>query len=741
MTEGAFAGARVIDFDTDVAGALACMLVADHGAEMIRVEPPGRRHDDAGWLCWNRNKQRLLLDPSAPRDRDQLHALLASAHAAVFDRAPGELEALGLDAARLTPAHPALLHVWLPPYGEGPEWAGLAGDDALLWAVSGNAFRQFSWDDVPVWMVTRQAQYAHGLLAADALAAALFEQTRSGGGQSIVVTGLAAMAAVQAGNVVPTGQVPKLPDRGARGRIPNYRLYRCADGEWLFLAGLMEPHFRAAVRAIGVEELWTLPGVDGKFANVMAPGVAFPVNRLLEARFAEKSRADWLAALRAAGVPAAPVGTRDAWFASEAVAANRLRVELAHPRRGAVAIPGVFAKLGATPASVRHLERDVRLEELALEPRSAPPGDAPTGHGPLAGIVVLDLGVIIAGTYAGAILADLGAEVIKVEPLEGDPFRPFGIGFVGFNRGKRSVSLDLKRPVGLEAFYQLVRRADVVCDNYRRGVLERLRLDYETLRAIQPRIVSASVTAYGSAGPFASDPGFDPLLQAQSGLMAAQGGDDEPVFHQVAVHDTASALLLAFAIVAALRARERTGLGQRVETSLAAQSLLLQSGELVQVAGRTPPPTGGRDFAGPSRERRLQRCADGWIAVACSTDAQVAALASAGDFEPDRLAVLPRGEALTRLRARRIPAVPALRHEEIYAFAPFQPASFYATFDQPGFGSVTAAASYARFSRTPSGFARRAPSLGEHSREVLREAGFDDARIEALAASGALRLG
>jgi crotonobetainyl-CoA:carnitine CoA-transferase CaiB-like acyl-CoA transferase len=737
MTDGAFAGVRVIDFDTDVAGALACMLLADHGAEVIRVEPPGRTRDDPGWLCWNRNKQRLLLDPGA--DRARLDALLASAHAAVFDAPPRGLEALGLDSARLTSAHPALLHLWLPPYGDGDEWAGLPADDALLWAVSGNAFRQFSWDDVPVWMVTRQAQYAHGLLAADALAAALFEQARSGRGQSVVVTGLQAMAAVQAGNAVQPGRVPKLPDRGARGRIPNYRLYRCADGEWLFLAGLMEAHFRAAVRAIGLEALWSLPGVEGKFANVMAPGVAFPVNRLLEARFAEKSRADWLAALRAAGVPAAPVGTREAWFASDAVRANGLRVELEHTRLGTVALPGVSASLAATPGSVRHLEREVRYEDLALAPlrARAAAAAAPAARGPLAGIVVLDLGVIIAGTYAGAILADLGAEVIKVEPLEGDPFRPFGIGFVGWNRGKRGVALDLKRPEALAAFYALVRRADVVCDNYRRGVLERLKLDYDTLRAINPRIVSASVTAYGSAGPFAADPGFDPLLQAQGGLMAAQGGDDEPVFHQVAVHDTASAMVAAFAIVAALFARERSGVGQRVETSLAAQSLLLQSGELVEFRGRAPAPRGVRDFAGPSAARRFYRCSDGWIAIACASEAHEAALAAASD----RLAILSRDAALSRLRGLGIPAVPALRHEEIYDHAALRPASFYETFEQPGFGSVTAAASYARFSRTPTRFPRRAPTLGEHSRELLREAGLDDAQIDALAASGALRLG
>jgi crotonobetainyl-CoA:carnitine CoA-transferase CaiB-like acyl-CoA transferase len=129
------------------------------------------------------------------------------------------------------------------------------------------------------------------------------------------------------------------------------------------------------------------------------------------------------------------------------------------------------------------------------------------------------------------------------------------------------------------------------------------------------------------------------------------------------------------------------------------------------------------------------------VAIACGTDAHEVALAAAADLAPGPLAALPRDAALARLREIGIPALPALRHEEIYDYAPLRPASFYQTFEQPGFGSVTAAASFARFSRTPSGFARRAPIVGEHSREVLREAGLDDARIDALAASGALRLG
>ncbi len=763
MPDGAFAGVRILDASDGVAGALATMLAADLGADVVRLEPPGggALRADPGYACWNRNKRVVEVDLASADGRAAVRALVATADAAVFDAPPGAVAKLGLDATTFRSAHPGLVHLWMPPYGDGPEWADLPDAEGLLWAVSSNAFRQFSWEDVPVWLVTPQDRYAHGLLGAVALAAALLGRARSARADAVTVTGLAAMAAIQGGHVAKTGEVEKLPPRGARGRIPNYRLYRCADGEWLFLAGLMEAHFRAAVRALDLEELWSLPGVDGKFANVMAPGVARPVNLRLEARFAEKSRADWLAALRSHGVPAAPVGERAGWFASETVAAIGMREELDCPERGRVSLPGVPVRLSATPGSVRHLARRTSLDEVlraapARAHTAAP--DAAT-RAPLAGVRVLDLGVIIAGTYAATFLADLGADVIKVEPLEGDPFRPFGLGFVGFNRGKRSLALDLKHPDGLATFHDLGARADVVCDNYRRGVLERLRIDFDSLRARNPRIVSASVTAYGAGGPLADDPGFDPLLQAQGGIMVAQGGDDEPVFHQVAVHDTASALLLAFGIVAALFARERTGDGQRVETSLAAQSVLLQSGELTLYAGRPAAAKGGRDCPGISALRRLYRCADGWLALASTTAAQASALraeldlASADDADAlaaprdsalsreitAALAALPRDATVARLRGRGVPCIPALEHAEIYTSPLHRPGDAFVAFEQPGFGSVTAARTFAHFEHSPTGLERRAPRLGEHSAEILAEHGFTPERIARLRATGALR--
>src|SRR5437667_96356 len=194
--------------------------------------------------------------------------------------------------------------------------------------------------------------------------------------------------------------------------------------------------------------------------------------------------------------------------------------------------------------------------------------------GPLDGIAVVDLTSYIAGSYAGMMLADMGARVTKVEALAGDSFRELP-GFYGWNRGKRSIAVDLKTPAGCQIVEQLAARSDVFMENMRPGVADRLGVGYERLHALNPRLVYSSVTAFGSTGPYADRPGFDPLLQAMSGAMALQGFGGPPQYLRIAVTDYYAASLAAQAILAALFVRERTGKGQRVETSLLHASLAL----------------------------------------------------------------------------------------------------------------------------------------------------------------------
>ena len=370
---------------------------------------------------------------------------------------------------------------------------------------------------------------------------------------------------------------------------------------------------------------------------------------------------------------------------------------------------------------------------------------------------MLDLGSVIAGTYAATILANFGAEVVKVESQDGDPFRN-SMGFVNYNRGKRGLGIDLKTENGRSTFLELARQADIVVDNYRLGVRTRLGVDYAALAQVNPRIVSCSINTYGARGIDAHLPGFDALLQARSGLMWAQGGDaGEPVFHAIAVNDVATAAMGAFAMIAALHAREQTGKGQDTETSLAAQSALYQSGDLTWYAGRPPMTRGGRDCVGLSALERFHRCTDGWLTLACATEDQFEALARTLG-QPEWLARWPAGASLTEQRdgalaeeiaialAGRsrdatadllidagVPSAPVMRSDEAHRTEWFWQNGLYELRFHPAEGELITGRGFADFDGEALRFERLHPELGEHGVEVLQEYGVPRERIVELA--------
>jgi crotonobetainyl-CoA:carnitine CoA-transferase CaiB-like acyl-CoA transferase len=214
---------------------------------------------------------------------------------------------------------------------------------------------------------------------------------------------------------------------------------------------------------------------------------------------------------------------------------------------------------------------------------------------------VVDLASFIAGPVISRHLAMLGAEVVKVEPPTGDPFRAIGPLFCSWNQGKRSIAIDLQAEDGRRLMHRLVERADVVVENFRPGVAERLGASASALRAVNPDVVLLSSPGYGADASMADEPAFDPLLQALGGIMASQGGEGEPVFLTVAIHDVVTPLLGAFGIVSALYDRLRTGDTHHVHTSLAHTTVAVQAAEFTRYAGAPPPPLGGFDHGEDGR--------------------------------------------------------------------------------------------------------------------------------------------
>jgi crotonobetainyl-CoA:carnitine CoA-transferase CaiB-like acyl-CoA transferase len=762
---GPYHDLRVLDASTGVAGAMATMFLADYGADVVKIEPVqrGPLEGDPGWLCWDRNKVLTSFDPAGRHGRGELRRLLAASDVAVFDRVPGQLEADGWDGATLTAAHPNLVHSWLPPYGTSGRWSQLPSDPLLLAAAAGVCDYQQALADVPVAPVVPILAYAHGALGATAIAAALLERRRSGQGQAVTVTGLHAVAAMHA-CVMSRAPGQIVPRRKGGFGIPNYRVYRCRDGQWLYLGTLVQPFFLTALEVLGLLEVMVMPGIDGEFTNVMNPELNDQVEARLEQRFAERDRADWLHALDAAGVPTAPVCSRAEWFDSETVALNGIRVGLDHKKLGRVDLPGLPVSLSATPGAIRHLPDDDHRfpsgnlwndERAAIGPPSGSAPAAGLGAGfprTLEGVRVVDASSFIAGTFGPALLADYGADVLKVEPPEGDPYRVFALGFLAVNQGKRGVQLDLKDPGDRQAYLELVAQADVVVDNLRPAAAARLGIASADLHATNPRLVHCSVSAFGTKGAWATRRGFDPLVQALSGMLHAQGGDDAPMIATMPVHDIGAGTVAAFGALAALYARDHTGQGQVVQTSLASVSVMLQSGEFVAYRGRSPSSIGGRDFAGPRAGHRLYQCQNGWIGVAASTAVQMAGLLRAlGLLESvngvpgaellaaegtgtlasqiaDMLAPLLTEEALDYLSAEGVPASRVLTRAETLDDPWLEANRFFHDVADPVFGRCRVVRSYAEWSRSGVSAPKpdtSAPTLGQHTGEVLAEMGIE----------------
>jgi crotonobetainyl-CoA:carnitine CoA-transferase CaiB-like acyl-CoA transferase len=388
-----------------------------------------------------------------------------------------------------------------------------------------------------------------------------------------------------------------------------------------------------------------------------------------------------------------------------------------------------------------------------------------TGRAALEGIRVLDVTQVMAGPFCAMQLCDMGADVIKVEPPGGDSTRRMAgargtdsAGFNAVNRGKRGIVLDLKASGGQQAFKRLVGRTDIVIENYRPGVMRTFGLDYASLAEAHPSLIYASISGYGQTGPSASKGGFDLIAQGVSGLMSVTGEPGRPpVKVGVPLTDLGAALFAVSAILAALHYRHRTGRGQYIDTSLVEAGIALSVWESAQyfAEGVTPEPLGSahRMFA----PYQAIRCADGYITLGAANDrlfqwtcellghpewAQDPAYANDTLRVRNRAALVGQIEAITVLQTRDywlaqfdaagIPCGPINNYAEAFADPQVQSREMVVDVDHPTLGRLRMAGAPVKMSETPPRANRRAPVLGEHTREVLREVGYSDEDIAAL---------
>jgi crotonobetainyl-CoA:carnitine CoA-transferase CaiB-like acyl-CoA transferase len=393
---------------------------------------------------------------------------------------------------------------------------------------------------------------------------------------------------------------------------------------------------------------------------------------------------------------------------------------------------------------------------------------------PLAGVRILELDQIIAGCYGGLVLSDLGAEVIKIETPGGDlgripsvaPYNGQSALFLTFNRNKRSIAIDLKSDGGLKVFHDLVATADVVIDNFRPGVLERLKIDYATLKAIKPDIIQCSVTGFGATGEYKDNPALDIIIQSIAGYLAITGEPGRPpVRTGIPLADLCGGIFSSQAILAALFDRERSGAGRHIELSMfdGMLSLLTYTATMWLTKGELPEPPGSAHMY--SVPWQAFECADGHIVVATRQEVfwtrlcdalEAPELAADPRFanNPERVAnratlvpiledILARrtvGEWMERFRKDDIPAAPVNNLDGVFAEPPVAERDMIVEYDHPQVGKVRLPGNPIKMSGMEGTISRPAPMLGEHTDEVLSGLlGLDAPAIAALRAAGAVK--
>ncbi len=720
---GVLEGIRVIDFGQYIAGPMAAMLLGDHGADVIRVDPPGGpRWNTPANATWNRNKRSIVLDLKQDADRETARQLIAGADVVIENFRPGVMDRLGVGATAMTTANPRLVYCSLPGFGTDDPRAQVKAWEGVVGAATG-AYRPGGHgdDDIqgrPVYTVIPYGSAYAAFLCAVTVAMALNARSRSGLGQRVEIPLFdATFTVVGARGLLVNGKSEKEPEFNWSRQLP------CKDGRWLMYVA-NNKKFGAFIESIGMDK-W-------RDAKLPAKELAQKFDDVMRAR----TGTEWEDIIAEIGSEGVICHSSAEWLQHPQALQSKIIADYDDPELGRFRGPGINTRLSTTPGAVRlprpktdahHAEI---LHELAAR-KSAPSTDgSEVLHSALQGMKVIDLCIVLAGPTCGRTLAEFGADVIKID----SPHRSTVLRHNDINRAKRSVLIDLKTKEGLEIFWKLVDQADVVLQNFRSGVAEQLGIDYERVRARRPNIVYGSMNTFGHIGPYAGRPGHEQIGQAVSG-MQVRYGSGKPATAPFAANDYGTGLMACYGVALALLHRRRTGQGQFVDSALAYTATMLQSALLQSYPGKQWDEPHGQDATGSGPLNRLYQASDGWLFLAARGNelAQCAGLADlTGKKDADLELVLEERmrsrnvaewvEALTQAGIGAHRVVPSL--VQLMTDPLVQARGLAVTRDHEGFGPITTTAPGVKLSRTPMAIGRPAAKPGSDIASVLADIGM-----------------
>lgn len=671
-------GLKVVDFSRMLSGPLSTMVMGDLGAHVIRVEDiegtdttrhnhPFIKGESHYFLSINRNKESIAIDLKAEKGRAIAHALAAEADVVVENFRVGVAERLGLDYATLKKLNPKLIYCSVTGFGQTGPWKAKTAYDLVIQAVTGALSVTGEPGRPPAKMGLPLADEMSSLFAGIAILAGLERRDRTGKGCNLDISMFDAgisMLSYMASIYFATGESPSAQG-SAHPTIYPYNAFETADG-YIVVAPFTNAFWRKFCDVIERPDLPEDPKYRA-FAERLAnrdelAGIIEPILK-------SKRSKEWLEALDRGDVPNGQVATVKEAIESQHTRARGMVVEIEHPVCGRIRTLGtpfhfkyadgesfvprydappvvgqhtaaiLKSMLGYTDDDIAELaaSRVVRVSEVPGQTRGQPlrgvkeqsaPDQSVTESLPLTGLKVLDLTRMLAGPYATLILADLGADVVKIEePRIGDPTRrniPIVDGestyFMSLNRGKRSVTLNLKEREDRDRFLDMVAEADVVVENYRPGVMDRLGLSFANLRRVKPDIILCSISGYGQTGPLKDKISFDLVNQAMAGTMSVTGEEGRPpVRVGLPAGDLSGGIFGAMGVLAALYRRRRTGEGAHVEVGLhdLLVSLLGYVAQLYFTTGEIPGPVGsGHHHIAPYKAFLAK---DGYFVIAAFT--------------------------------------------------------------------------------------------------------------------------
>ncbi len=628
---GPLAGIRVVEASRESAGLFAGLLLSDLGAEVVRIDdgPTGVTLEAERSL--NRGKRQIKRSSSSRN----------------FDRLADGADIIIVDDANLGELVPRRSHhvrCDMPPFPKELPVAANGRDARLIDAYTGILSTMVTRRGGPGFIELPEGVYGAGAMAAAGSCAALYARYQTGVGQEIEVSWLAGGYAMQLFNMIAieSANAPFNWTDDPTGWNPTNRLFQGSDGRWFYL-GCPNPMFFARLcMAINRTDI----AIDERYANsphIDDPSDERELKALLLAEFSTQPAGHWIELLESYDIICGPVLTREEWMKHPQNIANDMVVEVEDAVMGTIRMPGLslrFRNDEWTPSVAPAPDQDDWEDLLSSwEPRQI----TPTGddlHSPLEGVKVIDLATYAAAPIASRILGDMGAEIVKIEARNGDPFRGFGLAFSTVNRGNKCIALSLDQPGGRKVFDKLVEESDVLFTNLRPATLERLGIQPSSLHALNPGLVYIGSSGFGWSGPWADKPCIDLAVQAVTGWSAAQGGRESPVVPGPWPFDNFGPQFYALMALAGLVGRRRGADRQWARTSMAALATTFQHDRYLSTADR-PENRAEMDAEayGFDAGYRLYEAADGWVLVAASGTNQWMSLlkmvSAAGEFSRD----------------------------------------------------------------------------------------------------------